>query len=814
MINNEPDLKPRPFMLKPRRGQFFNILDMLPSSPKDLSEDDQQFFTLIDVVYRTLCSIMYNFVPTSGHPGGSISSGRIVASLIYNTLDYDFSSPDRKDADILSYAAGHKAMGLYAMWALRNELVRAGSTSAGATNLLPDPRYQLRLEDLLGFRRNPTQDTALFRKLHAKPLDGHPTCATPFVRIATGASGVGVPASLGLAFAGLDMYRGDPPRVHIIEGEGGMTPGRVHEALAAASAAQLSNAFLHVDWNQASIDSNRVCREDGLPGDYVQWDPAELCYVHDWNVIFIPDGHDIRQIAAAQHLALSQENHQPTALVYRTRKGWKYGVEGKDSHGAGHKFCSDGYFQSLMEFENTFNVSFPRFEGAQIPERVERNYYDTLLVIRAAIESNKFLHETAVRKIAAAQGRLATRDRRERQDVPTLRALYTDEDFTETTIPKELSLPAGSSVTLRDVLGKALNVLNQKTHGAIIGSAADLLGSTSLNQINKGYPPGFFNAATNPDSRLIALGGICEDAMGAFMSGVSSFGSHIGVTSSYSAFIAALEHVAARLHGIGQQTKRALTGEPYNTWIMINAHAGAKTGEDGPTHADPQALQLLQECFPDNVMITLTPWDPQEIWPLLVAGLKRRPAILAPFVTRPSEIVVDRAALGLPPAHVAAQGVYAMRRADPGSGQHNGTIVLQGNGVGSIFVNDVLSQLDAQGFNLNVFYVSSVELFKSLSPEKQEAIFPEALTYEAMGITDFTLATLYQWIRSNNGVRRSLHSFRSGHYLGSGAGSKVLEEGGLHAQGQLDSIIQYAIDIEKRWKNTMKGRVKHADEVF
>ena len=54
------------------------------------------------------------------------------------------------------------------------------------------------------------------------------------------------------------------------------------------------------------------------------------------------------------------------------------------------------------------------------------------------------------------------------------------------------------------------------------------------------------------------------------------------------------------------------------------AHAGLKTGEDGPTHADPQALQLLQENFPPGVMITLTPWDPQELYPLVLAALQKR----------------------------------------------------------------------------------------------------------------------------------------------------------------------------------------------
>src|SRR5215471_20044579 len=127
-----------------------------------------------DLVYRTLCGILYNFAPNSGHPGGSISSGRIVSSLLFSGMDYDFLNPSADENDLLSYAAGHKAMGLYGMWALRNEVVRIARP-----DLLPDENNQLRLEDLLGFRRNPVTDTPLFLKLKAKPLDGHPTPATP-----------------------------------------------------------------------------------------------------------------------------------------------------------------------------------------------------------------------------------------------------------------------------------------------------------------------------------------------------------------------------------------------------------------------------------------------------------------------------------------------------------------------------------------------------------------------------------------------------------------------------------------------------------
>src|SRR6516162_2824061 len=236
----------------PRRGGFINAADRVFEEGWPLDEATVEQLEAFDLIYRTLCAVMYNYVPLSGHPGGSISSGRFVARLLFDTMDYDLAQPNRQDADIISYAAGHKALGLYAMWALRNEVARIA-----AANLLPtDKKQQLRLEDLIGFRRNPSSRTPMITNFDAKALDGHPTPATPFVKLSTGASGVGIPSSFGLAWAAADLYGEDAPRVHIIEGEGGMTPGRVAEALAAAGTASLDNIILHVDWNQASIDSN------------------------------------------------------------------------------------------------------------------------------------------------------------------------------------------------------------------------------------------------------------------------------------------------------------------------------------------------------------------------------------------------------------------------------------------------------------------------------------------------------------------------------------------------------------------------------
>ncbi len=776
----------------PRRGVYINISSQLDNFP--IPEETIRLYEDYDLIYRTLCGILFNFVPQSGHPGGSISSGRIVASILFSTMDYRFSDPECLEADLISYAAGHKAMGLYAMWALRNECARVGRP-----DLLPDENRQLRLEDMLGFRRNPTQETPLFVQYNAKPLDGHPTPQTPFVKLSTGASGVGVPASFGLSFGAADTFGKDAPLVHVVEGEGGMTPGRVSEALATAATAQLWNTKLHIDWNQASIDSNRVCRDGEQPGEYVQWDPAEFCYLHDWNVIFVEDGKDFRQVLAAQEVAKEKINDQPTAVVYRTIKGWLYGIEGKDSHGAGHGYCAEEYYETLAPFQERFSVEFPKPSGDTSPSGVEKDFFDTLMVIRNVLEDNREISEFFGKCLSDAEDRLTKLDRKKRENVPDLDPIYTDA-VKEDEIPEECTYEPGSSQTLRAALGEAFNYLNNITNGAFIGAAADLLDSTSISKLAKGFPEGYYSAAANPEARLIATGGICEDCMGAFMSGVSSYGTNIGAGSSYGAFIAALEHIAARLHGIGQQARHSFLGEPYRTFIIVCAHAGLKTGEDGPTHADPQALQLLQENFPAGVMITLTPWDPQEVYPMLIAALKKRPAVIAPFVTRPGETIIDREAYNLPPAAAAVDGIYAMRRADPNATPYNGTVILQGSGITNTFVSEVLPRIDEAGLNMNIFYVSSAELFSMLPEERQNEIYPEELAAEAMSITGLTLPTMYKWVTSREGRRRSVHAFIHGHYLGSGKAHKVLEEASLHGDGQWKAIKDYADWMEQSAK--------------
>ncbi len=772
------------FEFGPRRGIYLDITDEMKSD--SISENDLKQFERFDLVYRTLCSILFNYVPTSGHPGGSISSGRFVSALLFNTMNYDLSSPDRSDADIISYGAGHKALGLYAMWALRNDVARIAEPG-----LLPDnEKLQLRLEDLLGFRRNPVTKTPLFTKFNSKALDGHPTPMAPFTRLSTGASGVGVAASLGLAFGAKDYYGDKAPRVHIIEGEGGMTPGRVSESFASAGTSCLENVIIHIDWNQSSIDSDRVCRDGKDAGDYVQWNPMEFAYLHDWNVIFVPDGKDFKQIFAAQKKAMEMDNSQPTAIVYRTIKGWRYGIEGRASHGAGHKVCSDGFYKTL----EPFNEEFGKLPASKSDDgdcgddtSLEKSFWNALTVIRETLESESDMTGVIADRLSTSKKNLNALSRKPRNDAPNYDAIFTAIENAGDETPKELKVEVGSSTTLRGELGKSLGYLNRASNGALLGASADLLGSTNANLIGKDFADGFYNASNNTASRTISAGGICEDAMTGILSGVSAYGHHIGIGSSYAAFLSPLGHIASRLHAIGCQAKHTITGDDYKPFILTCAHAGLKTGEDGPTHADPQALQLLQENFPKGTAITLTPWDPQEVWPLLSTALAKRPAVIAPFVTRPNEKVYDRKALNLAPVSDSAKGLYALRKAK----NSKNAVVLQGSGVTNAFIADTLPKLDAENVDINIYYVSSAELFDGLPLSEQREIFPEEIAYNAMGITGLTLPTMYRWIGSEMGRTFTMHPFQKNHYLGSGQAALVMEEAGLDGESQFKQIMKF-----------------------
>lgn len=727
------------------------------------------------ILYRALSIMLFNFAQ-SGHPGGSISAGRMfISTFLKGGMKYDISLPWRKDADMPVIAAGHKAMGWYSWLSILFEAVKQEQP-----DLLPPEEKYLRLEDLLGFRKNKSVITTLRKNFHSKTLDGHPTPETPFTHLVTGASGVGVTTSVGLAFGAGDIYRNMPPNIFTFEGEGGMTPGRVEEALMIAGRGQLGNYILLVDHNDASIDVCDLCH-----GAYSSITPEERGIIHGFETILIENGKDFNQIIAAFDYLNKYllNSNKPKMIVFRTEKGEGYGYGTNKSHGAGWKMDEPSYFEAQKIFEETFGIKLEKIPADANTEVIEEYFWKSIQTIRQALEKDDKLRKFIVENVILAKEELNKRN----SERPEIKTTFINKLFSlnplSTPPPESLQLKPGNKMALRESLAITLGELNKISNEGFFFAAADLFGSLALDKA----VPKIYHSAQNMDARVIA-GGITEDGLSGVMAGISAYGSHIGVLGSYAAFLTSMGWTASRLHAIGHDvTERS----QLNPLILITGHAGPKTGEDGPTHACPQALSAWAS-FPKGLVITLTPWDNTEVWPLMLSALSqnKRPAVIAAFVTRPSETIINRIQLGFAPAVHSISGVYALRKPDPSKKCH-GYIILQGSAVMYELVN-VIQEIDTEGFNLGYYYISSRELFELLPQDEQDEIWNDEMSNNAMGITDFTIDTMEKWVTSAKGRKLSLYPFQGGHFLGSGKGYEVLKQGGLDSEAIKKRILEFA----------------------
>jgi transketolase len=215
----------------------------------------------------------------SGHPTSAMSAADLMAVLLAGGhLRYDFASPTYPGNDHLILSKGHASPLLYAMY-----------RAAGA---ISD-------DELLSYRRLGSR------------LEGHPTPRLPWVEVATGSLGQGLPIGVGLAWTAKRLDR-LAYRTWVLCGDSELAEGSMWEAFEHAGYERLDNLI-------AIIDVNRLGQRG--PTRY-GWDTdayAERIAAFDWNVIEI-DGHDVSEIDDA-YLRATATGPRPTAILARTRKG-------------------------------------------------------------------------------------------------------------------------------------------------------------------------------------------------------------------------------------------------------------------------------------------------------------------------------------------------------------------------------------------------------------------------------------------------------------------------------------------------------------
>jgi transketolase len=260
----------------------------------------------------------------SGHPTSSMSAADLMAVLLAGHMRYDFAAPDHPGNDHLIFSKGHASPLLYAMY-----------KASGAI----DDRELLR-----------------FRKLGSR-LEGHPTPRLPWVDVATGSLGLGLPAGVGLALAG-QRQEDLACRVWVLCGDSELAEGSMWEAFEHAGYEKLANLT-------AIIDVNRL----GQRGETRHgWDTAAYARrisASGWHTVEI-DGHDVAAIDRAYAEALSTPD-QPTAIIARTLKGKGVAVV-QDAEGAHGKPVADAD-QAISELGGVRSIRVPVHPPAPAPPR-------------------------------------------------------------------------------------------------------------------------------------------------------------------------------------------------------------------------------------------------------------------------------------------------------------------------------------------------------------------------------------------------------------------------------------------------------------
>jgi transketolase len=214
----------------------------------------------------------------SGHPTSGMSAADLMAVLLAKYLRYDFDRPDEPTNDRLVFSKGHASTLLYAMF-----------RAAGAISN----------EELMTYRQ------------FGSMLEGHPTPLIPWVDVATGSLGQGLPIGVGMGIAGRHLDR-LPYRVWVLCGDSETAEGSIWEAFQHASHYELDNLT-------AIFDVNRLGQRGPTMDEWHLDHYRARAEAYGWHAIEI-DGHDVEAIDAAYAEAIATTG-RPTVVLARTIKG-------------------------------------------------------------------------------------------------------------------------------------------------------------------------------------------------------------------------------------------------------------------------------------------------------------------------------------------------------------------------------------------------------------------------------------------------------------------------------------------------------------
>ncbi len=746
-------------------------------------------------VIDQLMDLMFNY-RQSGHPGGSRSKVHaLLTAMLSGVSRWDIRHPEKRFGDRFILVGGHTVPLAYATLAVCNEALRMKYAQTGDPRyLVPEPdERMLTWEDLSGFRHN-------------QGLSGHAEMEgkTLFLKFNTGPSAHGLPAAAGQAMA-LKRAGAEGVKVFAFEGDGGLTPGGVHEVQNSAWGLGLDNLVLIVDWNNYGIDDQPI-------SSVVYGGPDEWFGAHGWRVFGTPEGSDWASVSQLMLDATMTPNPDrvPTAAWMKTRKGRGYGVYDNKSHGAPHPMNCSLFWENCRGFAEKYGVEFDGFceLAPSDPERLKEQYNNNLQKTIEVLRQDQALVDYLSNRLLEIAGTVP-------EHIPTFNLNtkvnpWKDEriyDFEH--YPEEMFAKPGSMAPNRSALAKWgawVNSFGKKEYGRplFLACAADLAASTQINgfglDFSKDMPGwGVYDRDTNPTGSLLPQE-ITEFANAGLMVGIASmnfaedpfseFQGYYGATSTYGSFVY-LHYGLMRLYSQMAQDCQFKLGKV----LWVAGHSGPETAEDSRTHFGIFAPGVCQ-LFPQGHTIDVHPWEHNEVPVVIAAAMKQPAPIISLHLTRPPVEIPDRAALGIPSHFAAAKGAYVMRDFKPGR-KPMGVVLVRGTSTTANMVK-ILPELDKAGLNVKIIAAISSDLFRVQPAAYRQSVLSDADLVDAMVVTNCARRLMRDWGVPPENDEYALSSDWDDRWRTGGAIPDLLEEAHISPQWLLAGIERFAQDREKR----------------
>jgi len=428
-----------------------------------------------------------------------------------------------------------------------------------------------------------------------------------------------------------------------------------------------------------------------------------------WNIIEA-DGHNVLELVYAYRKARAGfGNGRPTVVICHTIKGKFYGkLENMaDSHG------TPAPHAEYVEIMKKLGFNIPGIENevgkdTEVVAAALRQEDAGYIISRMELNKKNLKPEEELKKkieIALAGRPLVDYKSIKRPDV----------------LPPELVFKEGEASPVRKATEAFFKWLMGQTAFFYIGSG-DLAKSILTGQAENVY--GIINAK-NPLGRGVRFG-IAEQNMSMMATTLTQDvlpggWQAMSVFSTYGVFTSIM----------GNPVRMALINNAVNPkakgfFIMLAAHDGPETGEDGPTHQGLFWMALF-DAYPG--IKVYKPLDANETIEMLFYALEKQEPVAFSVMRPPTPVFkrgpsVDRK-YTVPPAREAVNGAYVFKPFYD-NGQPKKVLAICG---GQVMANvlAILPDLEAR-FDVKIIAVTSPELYAQLrveNPPKARSILPD-----------------------------------------------------------------------------------------